>query len=406
MKILHINNYDKKGGAETVFNLTRQNLKEFDNYSGFIKLDNSNEIPDVKFSTWENNSRLIGIINYIFSIKNYKGLYKFLDKHEIDIVHIHGFFSSISPSILLSLKKIKKKKEIKVIQTLHDFHVICPNSSLYNFNKNELCEKCIGKNFKYYIFTDRCDRRGLFFSIIKGIRSFVANNILKHKEIIDQFITPGEFLKNKLIGDGINVEKITVIRNPIQININNTYIKKENIICYFGRFSREKNLEFLIDAFSFWKEQNKNDFMLLLIGEGEEELLLKNKSAQNKFNKEIIFKSFLPADQLWEEIKICKYFALTSKWFENAPMSILEAVSLNILPIVPDFGGMRETIEDVIHIGKLYNANNIQSWVNAISSLEYNYKQEILRLISLQKKINSVLSLDYFTKKTKDIYNK
>ncbi len=405
MKILHLNNYDKKGGAETVFNLTRQNLKEFENYSAYVKLDKGPELPDIIFNSWELNTKLWGIFNYIFSVKNYNKLFKFLETHDINVIHIQGFFSSLSPSILFAIKKIKKRKTIRIIQTLHDFHVVCPNSSLFNYNKNEICEKCIGKNFKYHIFIDRCDRRGFFFSIVKGIRSFTANNIFNHKDIIDHFITPSEFLKNKLIEDGIKKEKIIVIRNPINRLSTKIDFKKENIICYFGRFSREKNLEFLIEAFTSWKDQTKNNFKLLLIGEGDEEKYLKSITAKNKYSKEIIFKPFLLKDNLAEEIKYAKYFAMTSKWNENAPMSILEAASLNILPIVPDFGGMKETVDKVLGIGRIYKANNIQSWINAISSLEINYSEEISKLLRAEKNIYTDLSLDSYIKRIKEIYN-
>ncbi len=377
LKILHINNYDKKGGAETVFNLTRQNLEGVENYSGFVKQDNSAEIPDVKFTSWENNGKLLGTLNYIFSIKNYKELKKFLDTHEIDVIHIHGFFSSLSPAILLAMKRIKRKKYLRVIQTLHDFHVVCPNSSLFNFKKNYLCEKCISKKYKLFIFKDSCDRRGFFFSVIKGIRSFVSNNILKHKEVVDHFISPSEFLKKKLIEDGIDEEKISVIRNPINKIIDTIDVKKEDIICYFGRFSREKNLEFLIKAFSCWKEQTKNDFKLLLIGEGEEEKFLRKVAAQSDYNKDITFRAFLPADQLMVEIQNAKYFALTSKCYENFPMSVAESISLNIIPIVPNIGGMQESVEGFFKIGVTYKIDVIDSWIEVINYLENNYKKEI-----------------------------
>jgi len=382
VRVLHINNYDKKGGAERVFDISRKNNYTI-NYCGYVKLSNTNESPDISFSSWEKNNKLFGIINYIFSFRNYKLLLNYLSNNNVDIIHIHGFFSSLSPSILLAIKKIKFSKKLKVIQTIHDFHLICPNSSLYNFIKDDICERCINKKIKINIFTTNCDRRGFYYSVIKGIRSILSYNILKHRNIIDKFICPSEFMKRKLIMDGVEEQKIVVIRNSVA-TYNKVLPNKKNIICYFGRFSKEKNLEFLIEVFSYWKNKTPNDFLLLLIGEGEEEVKLKKVASESAFSSSIIFKSFLPFDQLIMIIGEAKYSTMSSKCYENLPMLVIESISLNIIPIVPQLGGMQESVEVLTKIGKTYKFNDKDSWVDALTSLENNY-EKIIQNMNLTK---------------------
>jgi glycosyltransferase involved in cell wall biosynthesis len=404
MKILHINDYNSKGGAETVFNITRNNLKDFDNFSGFNVRNKNKEVPDLKFTSWENDKKFLGIINYIFSISNYKRLSEFLDKNKMDVIHIHGFFSSISPSLLLVIKKIKKKQNVKVIQTLHDYHAICPNSSLYNYSKHEVCEQCIGKKFKLRIFLNNCDRRGWTFSIIKGIRSFVANNILKHRDVIDLFIAPSMFLRDKILKDNFDHTKVILLRYPIVYNQHNLLTEKENIICYFGRFSEEKNIKFLIEAFIQWKNKRPNDFRLLIIGEGEKETELKTFAEQSKFNKEINFKNFLPPSELQNAIRVAKYSGITSSWYENFPMSIIESIMLNIVPIAPDIGGMEEMITDFFKIGRVYKSGEITSWISAIENLEKYYSEEMEKLLKAKNDILSNYGIDSYTKELHKIY--
>lgn len=405
MKVLHINNFGKGGGAETVFNITRKiRHSEIKNYVGFANNQKHEETQDINFFNWEDDNKFLGSINYIFSLKNYKLLLKFLETNKIDVIHIHGFFSSLSPSILLAIKRIKKNNDIKVIQTLHDFHLICPNSSLFNFNKNEICEKCIGKRYKWFIFKYKCDRRSFGYSIIKGIRSFVSNNIIDHKKIIDQFVVPSNFLKTKLLEDKVEENRICLIRNPLTFSTDKILNKKQNIICYFGRFSAEKNLEFLISAFSLWKEKTKNNFRLLLIGEGEKEKKLKELAKRSEFYKDIIFKKFIPREKLFDEIKQAKYFSLTSKCYENFPMSVVESIELDILPIVPNIGGMRESIQDVFKVGITYYSNNLESWITAINNLESNYQEEINKLKNNKELILSELKSEIYKKKILDLY--
>ncbi|MEJ5351268.1 MAG: glycosyltransferase family 4 protein [Melioribacteraceae bacterium] len=404
MNILHINSFDKKGGAEIVFNICRKN-PYVKNFSGYVKISDDSEYPDIKFYNWEDNNKLLGTLNYIFSIKNYFSLKRFLENHEIDIIHLHGFFASISPSILLAIKKIKRRrKNIKVIQTLHDFHLICPNASLYNFNKNKLCEKCIGKTVKLYIIKDNCDRRGWIHSLIKGIRSFISNHFLKHKELIDRFICPGEFIKSKIIQDGISENKIIVIRNPVNIQFNE-YTKKENIVCYYGRFSKEKNLEFLINAFTKWKEtNNNNNFKLLLIGDGEEKPILIDRAKKSKFNKDIIFEKFVPQQELFNLIKSAKYFSLASNCYEVAPMSVIEAISHNIIPIAPDIGGMEESIIKLSKVGLTYKSNDINSWIKAINILESTYEERIKDLTNIKNILVKEFSIENYLLKINEVY--
>lgn len=403
MIILHINSYDYRGGSETVFNLSRFNPNVEKNISGYVKVDKTNSVPsDINFNTWESNGKVLGSLNYIYSLYNFRTLKKFLLINDVDIIHLHNIFSALSPSIFSALKSLKKNKKFKVLQTVHDYHMICPNANLFNYSEDRICESCIGKKLKLDIIYKNCDRRGWAFSIIKGVRNFLSNNVIKYEKLIDLFITPSEFLKAKLIQDGINSRKIVVLRNPVVLK-NVRLRDKKNIICYFGRFSREKNVEFLINAFIKWQEKEGNDFELLLIGEGEEENALKQKVLNSSFNNKVVFKPFLPHNLLMKEIESAKYFAMSSKWYENAPMVIVEAVANGLIPIVPNLGGMIESIEKVVKVGRTYQSENYASWIETMNELEKSYDKELLRLnesIELLKQYN----LDNYLMKLNEIY--
>ena len=344
------------------------------------------------------------MINYVFSFHNYSVLIKFLRENEIEIVHLHGFIVALSSSILLALKRAKKKKRFVIVQTMHDFHVACPNSAFFDYSKNIICEKCLTKKIKLFSFLNSCDRRGLLFSIIKGIRSIVAINMFGHKQLIDKFIAPSKFMSEKLKSDGIASEKIFIVRNPIPIVINKNIGVKRNIICYFGRFSKEKDIPFIINSFAFWKEKRKNDFKLYLIGSGDEENNIRLMSSKSNFCDAIIIKNFMHAKELALFIEPCKYFVMASRLFENAPMGILEAVSLGIIPIVPDLGGMKETVENMINIGRTYKMGNVDSFVQKIDELEEVYSNEINKIEKLKPKFTQNFGVDAYLLQLSALY--
>lgn len=403
MKVLHIHELDIGGGAETVFNITRKNYLVEKNYSGFINKNNYDH-SDIRFKSYENYNFILRPFFYVFSINNYIQLNKFLKINNVDIIHLHGFIGSLSSSILLALRFHKKRNTIKIVQTFHDFHIACPNSLLFDYKKEIICEKCLGKKIKLKMLTTSCERRGYFYTILKSVRSFVANNLLNHKKIIDKFIAPSNLMKQKLMEDKIEEEKISLLRNPILLN-EIKYEKKSDIITYYGRISKEKNIYFILDAFNEWKIKSNNNFKLFIIGDGDEKNSIEKYAINLKFNKDIVFYNFKEEKELFDILKEVKYLFMASKLYENAPMTLLESISLNILPIVPDLGGMKETVQDVFQFGKIYEKNNIESFIEQIEEMETEYLSELEKLIKRKSFLFENYGVEVYYKNLFNIYS-
>jgi glycosyltransferase involved in cell wall biosynthesis len=231
----------------------------------------------------------------------------------------------------------------------------------------------------------------------------VAGNILGHRKIIDKFVVPSDFLRNKLIDDGVPPHKISLIRNPV-INITEANPVKEDVICYFGRFSDEKDLEFLIHAFVYWREKSSNNFKLILVGDGDKKDEIFKLISEGGYQNFIEMKPYSPFNELIEVIKSSKYFALTSKCYENFPMSVIESAALNIIPVVPNIGGMRESVEDFLKFGTTYEVGDIQSWGDSFNLLEKNYTVELEKLTERKDEILKHLYLENYLNALTEIY--
>jgi glycosyltransferase involved in cell wall biosynthesis len=114
----------------------------------------------------------------------------------------------------------------------------------------------------------------------------------------------------------------------------------------------------------------------------------------------------MPFDSLAKEIAETKYFCLTSSWFENAPVSIIEAVALNIIPLVPDFGGMKESVVEVCNAGVIYKNGSIESWIDGITKLENNYTSELHKIILARANIFQNYSVEKYVEQLIELYNK
>ena len=80
----------------------------------------------------------------VYSLESKHKMEALIRRDKPDIAHIHMIDHQISPSIL----DVLKKNEIPMVQTLHEYKLICPNYKLFIEKSNEICERC--KGGKYY----------------------------------------------------------------------------------------------------------------------------------------------------------------------------------------------------------------------------------------------------------------
>ena len=407
LKILHLHNYyGIKGGAEIVF---RQTAKGIEKLCGNCK--NYIVHSDTEGITQENHFKLNGrsekkgfwkIVNYLYSIENRKKIGKIIKVIEPDIIHIHNVITEISSSVVHIIKKYKDLYGYKVIHTLHDFFLGCPNYYLYNFRKSEICQRCIGKNVKIPIFYTNCEERGYLYTLMKGINSIIYNNIIKYRDAIDIFIVPSKTLKRGMIKDRMEKDKIKVIPNPVVIEDGDNSIdfnKKKGIV-YFGRLSKEKNLSFLIETYIEMLKEGLTE-NLTIIGSGNELKEIEEK-AGNFLNKEIEIIPFMERNRLHKILREKKIFVLPSRCVENFPISVIEAISLGIIPVVAYAGGGAEMIE-YFEVGEIFEPYDKNSLKKAIKNTIKNYNRKIPSLKKATKKCND-FSLDIYIKKIMDVY--
>ncbi len=141
----------------------------------------------------------------------------------------------------------------------------------------------------------------------------------------------------------------------------------------------------------------------MLIGEGEEKNKLLSLTKKENYQKFIIIKDFMQQEEMFNLLKKAKYFSLTSACYEVAPMSIIEALALDIIPIAPDIGGMKESI-NLTKVGITYKSNDINSWIEAINKLEKTYTERINELKEIKSDIIKELSIDNYIEKLTEIY--
>ena len=220
MKILQVNKfYFLNGGSEQyMFSLSEILRKKGHQVIPFSMNDPRNFeteyaeyfIKNIDYTKPEENIARIFYMaaRTLYSMEAKNKITRLLDNEKPDLAHIHNFSYHLTPSILFPLSK----RGIPVIQTLHDYHIICPSHNLYDFQRMEVCEDCQGKSFLRAV-KRKCIKGSHLKTLVGTIEGYLAAFLKTYSSRITLFISPSQFLRNKIIEYGVDSARVVHIPN-------------------------------------------------------------------------------------------------------------------------------------------------------------------------------------------------
>ena len=347
MKILMVNKFlYPRGGSESYMLYLAEHLKKIGHEVEFFGMYDENNTVGNRTGLYTQNmdfhsngpGRFLYPFKIIYSFEAKKKIMQVIDDFKPDIVHMNNINFQLTPSIIYGIKK----KKVPLIQTVHDYQMICPNHLLYNFDKNTPCEKCV-RGFHINCIKNRCIHGSIVKSII-GVVEAKFYSLLKTYKKVDLFICPSNFLENKLLSAKRYYKgKTKTIHNFInKEKFVNTDRKEDNYIVFVGRLSKEKGIENIAGAAKLLPR-----YTFIVAGSGPDEGILKDIP-------NVKLAGFLTGDELTKLMGNAKVLLLPSVCYENCPLSILEAHSLGVPVVTMNSGGMAELVKDGV-TGSLVN---------------------------------------------------
>ena len=204
----------------------------------------------------------------------------------------------------------------------------------------------------------------------------------------DTFICPSKFMADKMASGGFDRNKLKPLCNFIDTEKCKSDIEdKGDYYCYIGRLSIEKGAKTLIES------ANQLLQKLVVIGGGPlmEELKIIAKS-------NIEFVGFKQWDEIKKLVGNARFSVVSSEWYENNPLSVIEAQCLGTPVLGARIGGIPELIEDG-KTGMTFESRNVEDLKNKIkmmwdakfdyqkiaeeSQMKYNaenYYQELIKI--------------------------
>lgn len=283
------------------------------------------------------------VAKVIYSFEAQKKLRHLLEHFTPDIAHLHCIYHHLSPSILPELAK----NGVPIVLTAHDLKIACPAYKM--LNRNGICESCKDGNF-LNVLKNRCIRESFSASAVITVESLVQQKLNSYKKYLSRVVVPSHFFMEKFIEWGWSRDRFVYIPNYIDASKITPNFEPGNYFLYFGRLAQEKGVATLLQA------TKQAGIKLKIAGTGPEESALHDLQAE--LLGDVEFLGFQSGNTLNALIDGARAIVLPSEWYENAPMSVLEAYARGKPVIGARIGGIPELVHEK-STGSLFESGNV-----------------------------------------------
>ena len=334
------------------------------------------------------------IFKTLYSVEAKRNLEKLLKENKVDIAFVNNIHHYLTPA---SVIPILKKNNIPIVWTLHDYVILCPNTTFISNEK--LCERC--KKTKYYnCAIHKCKKGSRLASIISTFESYF-NHFKNPYKYVDTFICPSKFIKNKFLEYGFPDHKLTQLYNSFDEQILNDSVEVEYdkpFALYLGNILKVKGV------FTLLKAVKKVDVTLLLIGDGEHFEEAK-KFQQDNLITNAVFLGRKNRMEVLGYIKKSMFTILPTEMYENFPYSIVESMLLQKAVVGARMGGIPELVIDG-KTGYTFEAGNEKDLSDKMKLMLKDHENTILMGKQAKNHVSVMVNQDTFYNNIDSIFKK
>lgn len=331
MKILLSNKFYYRRGGDCIYMLNLEQLLMRHGHEVAVFAMDYPENIETRWSRYfpRNMNKLMAFTRPFGSVEVKTKFNRMLDDFKPDVVHLNNVHTQLSPV----MAELAHKRGIKVVWTLHDYKLLCPRYDCLRDGK-DICELCFNGD-KTSCKTYKCMKGSVLASWI-GYKEAVMWSRRRLEDCTDVFVCPSRFMADKMAQGGFRKDKLRVLCNFIDTE--KCYREndgKSDYYCFVGRLSHEKGVRTLIEA------ANRLPYPLKIIGGGPLEDELKTVAG-----KHIEFVGFKQWDDIKELVGRARFSVIPSEWYENNPLSVIEAQCLGTSVLGARIGGIPELIKE------------------------------------------------------------
>jgi glycosyltransferase involved in cell wall biosynthesis len=202
------------------------------------------------------------------------------------------------------------------------------------FTEGKPCRRCEGGNYSnallHHCFSDT--KQAASYASALWLHRF----ILRLDDKVSAYITPSEFMHDRMLEWGFAPERVNVVRNFTDHQSGTPAPGRYGI--YVGRLSSEKGVNVLLEALAI-----AGDPPFRIVGDGPVMSALRDL-ARERALRNTRFLGQLPSGEVGHQLREARFLALPSLWDENAPLAALEAMTAGRPLLVTQGGGLPELV--------------------------------------------------------------
>ena len=243
--------------------------------------------------------------------------------------------------------------------TLHDYKLACPTYLFLSHGR--VCEACLGGKFHNAVLR-RCHGGSVAASTAVAAELFL-HTVTGAYSAISLLICPSRFMAEKMAQAGVYAERLRCVPHFVDASVIDAKPKPGGEVLYVGRLAREKGVDVLIRAVSRLDPRTS----LVIAGDGPERPAL-TRLAESVAPGRVRFCGRVPRADVLALSRSCAVAVLPARWYENQPMSVLEAFACGVPVVASDLGGLPELIRPGVD-GELVPADDSSALAAVLQEL-------------------------------------
>lgn len=254
-----------------------------------------------------------------------------------DVLHVHNFFPLISPSVYFAARK----KGVPIVQTLHNYRLMCPNGLF--FTRNKPCERCLGKVFAWPGVLDGCYRGSRLASATVAAMTATHRALGTWQTKVDIYIVLTELARQKFIVGGLPAEKTTV--KPNFVFDPGVGTGGGGYALYVGRVSEEKGVRVMLDAWRTMRsriQSGSSPIPLKIVGDGP---LAEELKREYTGLAEVEWLGSRPRIDVYKLMANARTLIFPSVWSEGMPLTLIESFASGTPVVASNLGAMSTMVE-------------------------------------------------------------
>ncbi|HVX65827.1 MAG TPA: glycosyltransferase family 4 protein [Bryobacteraceae bacterium] len=272
-----------------------------------------------------------------WSAASYASIRALCDKVRPDVVHVHNFWMSLTPSVHAAAQDFGAA----TVQSLHNFRLLCVNATF--LRNGTACEDCLGHG-PWRGVARRCYRDSAVASA--AVAQMIVSNRRRDTwgRHVNAFIALSEHSRSKFVEGGLPAERLFVKPNFMEDpGPPDSAPSESHTILFAGRLSEEKGLAQLLQA---WADYRLGEVgRLVIAGDGPLRAdLIGLASRLSLTAPQVQFPGRIAPAEVNERARTARALVLPSLCYENFPRGVLDAFA-NARPLVAtNIGALGELV--------------------------------------------------------------